>query len=129
MLRILSAVFIVLHGLVHMWYVALSQGWVEFEPEMGWTGESWLLSRFLSESVTRSLAGVLFALGTVAFVVSGIGIFARAGWWRTALLGSAIYSTAMVLLYWDGVPEMIVEKGLVAILINAGVIVAVFLLK
>lgn len=129
MLRILSAIFIVLHGLVHMWYVALSQGWVEFEPEMGWTSESWLLSRFLSESATRSLAGVLFTLGTIAFVVSGVGILARAGWWRSALLGSAIYSTAMVLLYWDGVLEMIVEKGLIALLINAGVIVAVFLLK
>jgi hypothetical protein len=52
MLRFLIGIFIVLHGLVHLWYVVLSQGLVEFEPEMGWTGESWLLSRLLGESAT-----------------------------------------------------------------------------
>lgn len=38
------AVFLVLHGLVHLWYVVLSQGWVEMEDAMGWNGQSWLLS-------------------------------------------------------------------------------------
>jgi hypothetical protein len=37
--RVQSGVFIVLHGLVHVWYVTLSQRWVEFQPEMVWTGE------------------------------------------------------------------------------------------
>ena len=27
-------------GLLHLWYVTLSQRWTEFQPEMGWTGES-----------------------------------------------------------------------------------------
>ncbi|MGD1993386.1 MAG: hypothetical protein PVI59_09345 [Anaerolineae bacterium] len=129
MLRILSAVFVVLHGLVHMWYVALSQGWVEFEPEMGWTGESWLLSRFLGESATRSLASIVFIVATLAFVVSGVGTLFNAGWWRSALLASAIFSTAMVVLYWDGSFEMIVQKGLIALLINAGILVAVLLVR
>ena len=127
MLRILSAIFIVLHGLVHLWYVSLSTGLVEFEPEMGWTGESWLLSHFLGESVTRPLAGVVFILATLVFVVSGAGMLVNAGWWRGGLIGSAIFSTAMVVLYWDGSFEMIVEKGLIALLINAGIIVAVLL--
>lgn len=127
MLRILSAIFVVLHGLVHLWYVSLSLSLVEFEPEMGWTGESWLLSRFLGESVTRPLAGVVFTLATLVFVVSGAGMLVNAGWWRAGLIGSAIFSTAMVVLYWDGSFEMIVEKGLIALLINAGIIVAVLL--
>lgn len=125
MLRILSAIFIVLHGLVHLWYVSLSTGLVEFEPEMGWTGESWLLSRFLGESVTRPLASVVFTLATLVFVVSGAGMLVNTDWWRAGLIGSAIFSTAMVMLYWDGNFEMIVEKGLIALLINAGIIVAV----
>jgi hypothetical protein len=129
MLRILSAIFVVLHGLVHLWYVSLSLGLVEFEPEMGWTGESWLLSRFLGESVTRPLASVVFTLATLVFVVSGAGMLVNTGWWRAGLIGSAIFSTAMVVLYWDGSFEMIVEKGLIALLINAGIIVAVLVTK
>lgn len=129
MLRVLSGIFITLHGLVHLWYVVLSQEWIEFEPDMGWTSQSWLLSGLLEETVTRSLAGVIFMLATVAFVVSGIGIFAQADWWRTALLSSAIFSSASVLLYWDGSLEMIVEKGLIALLINVGIIIVLFLLE
>jgi hypothetical protein len=129
MLRVLSGIFITLHGLVHLWYVVLSQEWIEFEPDMGWTSQSWLLSGLLEETVTRSLAGVIFMLATVAFVVSGIGIFAQADWWRTALLSSAIFSSASVLLYWDGSLEMIVEKGLIALLINVGIIIVLFLIE
>jgi hypothetical protein len=126
---VLSGIFITLHGLVHLWYVVLSQEWIEFEPDMGWTSQSWLLSGLLEETVTRSLAGVIFMLATVAFVVSGIGIFAQADWWRTALLSSAIFSSASVLLYWDGSLEMIVEKGLIALLINVGIIIVLFLIE
>ena len=35
MLRFLIGVFIVLHGLVHLWYVTLSQRLIEFQAEMG----------------------------------------------------------------------------------------------
>lgn len=44
MLSFLIGAFVVLHGLVHVWYVTLSQGLVEFQPEMGWSGRSWALS-------------------------------------------------------------------------------------
>lgn len=129
MLRFLSAIFIILHGLVHLWYVVLSLELVEFEPEMGWTSQSWLLSRLLGDPATRKLASVLFTLATLVFVVSGAGILFRTGWWPSALLGSAIFSSAIVLLYWDGSLEKIVQKGLVALLINAGVIAAVLVLR
>jgi hypothetical protein len=36
-------------GFVHLWYVALSQGWVEMEDAMGWNGRSWLLSDLLGD--------------------------------------------------------------------------------
>lgn len=37
MLRLGIGVFLALHGLVHLWYVVLSQGWVEVEDQMGTT--------------------------------------------------------------------------------------------
>ncbi len=128
MLKVLFGLFIMLHGLVYLWYVVLSYGLVEFQPDMGWTGESRLLSGVLGESKTRSLAGILYIVATVAFVVSGIGIFAGAEWRHSLLLGSAILSSVIILLYWDGKMEMFIQKGLGGLLINAGIIVASTLL-
>ncbi len=129
MLKVLSGIFVVLHGLVHLWYVVLSFGLVEFQPDMGWTGESWLLTGPLGEPAARSLAGILYAVASVVFVAGGVGIFAGADWWRSLLMGSAIFSSVLVLLYWDGGMDMIVQKGLVGLLINIAVIVFIWVLK
>lgn len=128
MIRFLSGLFIVLHGLVHMWYFTLSQRLVEFQPEMGWTGRSWLFSNFFRDSSLRAFASVLYILATVAFVASGIGIFARAEWLRPMILGSAMFSSALILLFWDGDLDMLVQKGILGILINAIVLIGIFLL-
>ncbi|HEY5574466.1 MAG TPA: hypothetical protein VIK64_15705, partial [Anaerolineales bacterium] len=118
MLRFVISLFIVLHGLVHLWYFTLSQRLVEFKPEMGWSGRSWIFTNFLGDSTTRSLASVLYVLATIAFVVSGIGILVRAEWWRPVLVGSAVFSAAIILLLWDGGLQLLVNKGLVGFTIS-----------
>lgn len=124
----ITGIFILLHGLVHLWYVVLSFQWVEFQPDMGWKGESWLLSAFLPQTALRSLAGGLFILATMAFIFSSIGIFLQAGWLETAILAAAIFSSLVLILFWDGKPEMLVQKGLIGVLINL-VIIALVLLR
>lgn len=47
MLRISIGIFMLLHGLVHLWYFVMSRGLVELKPEMGWSGKSWLLTNLL----------------------------------------------------------------------------------
>ena len=129
MLRFVISLFIVLHGLVHLWYFTLSQRLVEFKPEMGWSGRSWIITNFLGDSTTRSLASVLYVLATIAFVVSGIGILLRAEWWRPVLVGSAVFSAAIILLLWDGGLQLLVNKGLVGFTISVMILVALLLLK
>ena len=124
MLRFLYGIFVLLHGLVHLWYVTLSQGWVAFQPEMGWTGESWLFSPLLSDGAVRGLATVLYSLATLGFVVGGIGVFARQDWWRPVIIGSAAFSAVIIALFWDGGLQRIVEKGLLGFLINAVLLIA-----
>lgn len=124
MFRFLFGFFIILHGLVHLWYFTLSQRLVEFQPEMGWTGRSWLLSNFLGDSISRSLASVLYVLATIAFMVSGIGIFTIAEWLPPVLAGSAVFSSAIILLFWDGGSQMLVQKGFVGLLINVVILIA-----
>jgi hypothetical protein len=129
MLNLLIGVFIVLHGLVHLWFVTLSQRLVEFQPEMGWSGTSWLFSRFLEDSITRWLASGLYALAAVALVISGIGVAIRAEWWQQVLVGSAVFSSIAIVVFWDGHLQQLVEKGLLGLVVNAAFLIAVLWLK
>jgi len=124
MLRFLFGIFIVLHGLVHLWYVTLSLGLVEFQAEMGWTGKSCLFSPLLGDGAARSLATVLYGLATLGFLIGSIGIFAQQEWWRPVVIGSAAFSAAIILLFWDGGLQLLVEKGLIGFLINVAFLVA-----
>ena len=117
-MNIFLGVFLVLHGLVHMWYVTLSQGWVAFQADMGWTGQSWLLSGSLSEGGTKWLATLLYVLTAVAFTVSGAGKMIEQDWARSWIVVSAIISTVAILVFWDGNFHHMVEKGLLGLVID-----------
>lgn len=126
MIRALVALFITLHGLVHLWPATLGLGLVEFRPEMGWTGRSWLFSSLLGDGSVRTAAAVLFTVVAAAFVVSGVGLFVQAAWWRPLLAGSAIASSAILVLFWDGNMQMLVEKGLLGLIINVVILAFLF---
>lgn len=68
MLRFVLGIFAVLHDLVHLWYVTLSQRPVNFQPDMGWAGESWLLVSLLGDVATRWLTNIPYGLATLGFV-------------------------------------------------------------
>lgn len=127
MFRVLFGIFVLLHGLVHLWYVTLSQRWVEFQAEMGWSGESWLLTPLLGDAATRAVATVLYVLATLGFVAGAIGVLAGQAWWRPLVVGSAAFSAAIILVFWDGGLQMIVEKGLAGFLINVALLVALLI--
>jgi hypothetical protein len=82
---VLIGLFIVLHGLVHFWFVALSQRLVPVGPEVGWSGTSWAFTGLLGDSSTRALASSLFAVAAVALAATGTGVAMRLEWARTLL--------------------------------------------
>lgn len=129
MLRTLFGLFVVLHGLVHLWPVVLSQRLVEYKPEMGWTGESWVLTGIVGDGVTRMVASGLYTLAMVLFVASGVGLVARGDWWRSLLVASAGCSAIVILVFWDGSSGQLVEKGLVGFLIDLVIILLVLVVN
>lgn len=129
MFRFFIGLFIVLHGLVHLWYFTLSQRLVEFQAEMGWTGRSWILTNLIGDAATRSLASVLYVLATLGLVAGGTGILMQQDWWRPVLVGSAIFSSAVIILFWDGGTEMSVQKGIIGFLINLVILVTLLVLR
>lgn len=123
MIRILSGIFIILHGLVHLWYLTLSQRWVAFQTDMGWSGESWLFTNLLGDQTTRALASFAYTLAAIGFVAGGLGIFLQQDWLRTVLIGASVFSSAVIILFWDGNGEMLVQKGLLGLLINLAILI------
>jgi hypothetical protein len=123
MMQILSGIFLILHGLVHFWYVTLSMGWVTFQEDMGWTGQSWLLSGWLGEHAARYLAAAGYALAGVLFAAAGALVWMNsesAGKW---LVPAAVLSAGMIFLFWDGQLSLLVEKGLLGLVISLAVLI------
>jgi hypothetical protein len=129
MIRILLAIFIVLHGLIHLLYVGQSARYFELQPGLAWPDGSWIFSRFLGVEANRTLASILLVLVGVGFAASGIGIIARLPWWRQVIVGSALFSTAIFILLYDGVAQHLDAKGAVAILINAAILAVVLIFR
>jgi hypothetical protein len=122
MLRFTIALVLALHGLVHLWYTTLPLHLVPFRQEMGWTGRSWLLSNVLEGMPLRALAAGLFALLAVAFLGAALEFVVRSDGWRPHLAASAVASTTVLVLLWDGDVHLMVEKGLLGVVVNVLVV-------
>jgi hypothetical protein len=71
------ALFLLLHGLVHLLYVGQSRRIFELQPGMVWPDGSWFFSRLFGDEPTRLLANVLLLLATLGFIAGSLAIFAR----------------------------------------------------
>jgi hypothetical protein len=120
--NLLIGVFLALHGLVHLWYVVLSQGWVQVEDAMGWNGPSWLLSGSLADGPILSVATVVDVVVTPGFVVGGVGYALQTDWRSPDLIGAAVLSTIMLVTMWDGQFDLLVETGIVGVAINVAIV-------
>ena len=124
MLRIIVGIFLVLHGLVHLLYCGQSQRVFELQAGMLWPDGSWAFSGILGDVRARVLATFLLALAAIAFVAGGAGLFARQTWWQTATVIAAALSSVIFVLFWDGGWQNLDDKGIIALLINGAILVA-----
>jgi hypothetical protein len=129
MLKIVVGMFIVLHGLVHLLYLGQSLRLFELQAGMVWPDGSWVFSRLLGEQATRSLADLCCVLATIGFVGAGASILLGQPWWRPAVVGTAVFSTVLCILFWDGKLQQLSNQGLIAVLINIAILVAVLVLR
>lgn len=118
-------IFMLLHGLVHIWYIVLSQEWVKVEAEMGWTGHSWLLSNLTGKGITNKLAAIFYGLAALTFVIASIGLLAKTDWTKPWLLAASILSALTILVFWDGSFSKFIEKGALGFLISALILILI----
>jgi hypothetical protein len=124
LVRIVVGIFMVLHGLVHLLYFGQARRFFEMQEGLQWPDSSWAFSRLLGQDATRWLAAIACVLAALGFVAGGLAIFAGWTWWRPVVIGSAAFSTAIWILFWNGMLQRLSEQGLIAILINAAILVA-----
>ena len=129
MLRLIIPVFIVLHGLIHLFYLGQSKRFFELQPGMVWPDGSWAFSKLLGNEATRSLASTSCLLVAIGFVAGGLGLLMGQAWGRTVVVGSAVFSIVIFILFWDGKLQKLADKGGVGILINITILVALLILQ
>lgn len=126
----LFGIFVILHGLVHLLYVAQSQRLLELQPGMDWPVGSWALSGPLGEGRTRLLASLSFGAVAAALVVGGVGVvLGGASWWRPLVLGSSALSAVMIVLLWNGKLQSLDDQGILGLLIDGALLIAVLILQ
>ena len=129
MFRIIFAVFIVLHGLVHLLYFGQSARYFELQPGMVWPDGAWVFSRLLGDEPTRLLASISLVLAAVGFVAGGAGLLLQRDWWRPVVVGVSIFSYVLYILLWDGGWQNLDDKGGVGLLINVALLTAVLIFQ
>jgi hypothetical protein len=123
--RIVFGVFLLLHGLVHLLYLGQAARQFELQPGMTWPDGSWAFSRLLGDNRTRMLAGICCILAAAGFVIGGVVVLSGQSWWQTPVVASAGFSAVIYILFWNGRFQHLANQGIVALLINAAILIAV----
>jgi hypothetical protein len=127
MIRIIVGIFFILHGLVHLLYFGQSARFFELQPGMAWPEGSWVFSKMVSISSIKYIAGILLIIAAAGLIASGAGLFTKQLWWRPVVASTAIYSSIIYLLLWDGTLQRLDNQGWIGILINLAILVAVLI--
>ena len=129
MLKIVLAIFLIAHGLVHAGLAAAPNPVdPDSKPGAFFTSpeRSWLLPRSgLNPAAVQWIGIILVALATLGFVLAGLGVFGVSGLstiWRTVAVFSSCVSLLLLILFWH--PWLIV-----GVLIDIGILVALLWVK
>jgi hypothetical protein len=96
MLRLVSALFLMLHGAIHLGYATPDPDdpRYPFSPDRAWIGAALRLDRATTRAFLVSVAGVTVA----AYAVSAVGVLLGATWWQPFAIAGSIASLAALLL-------------------------------
>ena len=96
---------------------------------MVWPDGSWVFSKLLGNETTRTLVSISLILAAVGFIIGGVGILVNQAWCRPVVVSAATFSSLVYILFWNGRMQNLDGQGVVGILINMAILLAVFLLR
>jgi len=127
LVKLLFGIFILLHGVVHGLYFGQSAGIFELKPGMTWPLKSWAVSKLLGDAAARNIASISMLLAALLLAAGGIGIFAGQPWWRPVVVGAAIFSTLVYILFWNGKVQNLDGQGGIGLIINLLLLLAILI--
>lgn len=128
-MRYVLGIFFVLHGLIHLLYSGQSARRFELKPGMIWPDGSWAFSNLLGNETTRNLASISLVLVAIGLIVGGTGILINQAWWRPVIVGAVGFSSVVFILLWNGRMQNLNGQGVVGIIINMAILLAVLILR
>ncbi len=120
-MKTLIGIFIILHGLVHLFYFAHSKRIFELRPGFEWPDNSWALSKLPGTKTIRTIVSLMCILVAATFVISGIAYITNAVWTFKLIQISAFLSSGLFILLWDGRLKKLDNQGAIAIIINISI--------
>lgn len=100
MLKTLTGLSLIAHGLVH-WVLVAPHPDVAGSGFAGFLKHSWLVTRAgLDESTAYLIGMALLAIVSIGFTVAGIPVFASQAWWRPLAIAMAGISIVLLALFW-----------------------------
>ncbi|MDH5718952.1 MAG: hypothetical protein OEZ22_15095 [Spirochaetia bacterium] len=128
-MKYVVGIFFILHGLVHLLYSAHSLKRIELEKNFIWPDNSWLFSNKLNIEFIKQIASIACVIVAIGFVIGGILVFIEFSWSYWEIIASAIISSIIFFIFWDGSIRKIHSQGAIAILINIAIIIIVLYLN
>lgn len=128
-MKIILGVLIMLHGLVHLLYFGQSARYFELKPGMVWPDGSWAFSKLIGNGAARNLACISLILVAVGFIVGGVGILVNQAWWLPVVVGAAVFSSLVYILFWNGRMQNLDGQGMVGILIDMTILFTVLIFR
>jgi len=129
MLRFLVGAFVVLHGLVHLFYFGQARRLFDLPAEMTWPDGSWAFSKLLGEGTARGLASIACVLAAIGLVAGGAGILLGQAWWRPVAVAAADFAAVVFVLFWNGRMQRLDYQGGVGILIDMSILASVLVFR
>ena len=129
MLRFIVGAFVVLHGLVHLFYFGQARRLFELQAEMTWPDGSWAFSKLLGDAAARWLASVACAVAAIGLVAGGAGILLGQPWWRPVIVASAAFAAVVFVLFWNGRMQRLDYQGGVGVLIDLAILASVLVFR
>jgi len=98
MITKIAAIFLILHGLIHLIGFLVPWGFMKIDS---FTYKTTILAGKVDLGLTGiRIVGLLWIAGVIGFVIAGIGLWMVTPWWFTFLVTVTLYSLVLCILGW-----------------------------
>ena len=98
MITKIAAIFLILHGLIHLIGFLVPWGIMKIDSFKYTT--TILAGKVDLGPTGIRIVGLLWVVGAIGFVIAGIGLWLVTPWWFTCLVGVTLYSLMLCIMGW-----------------------------